>query len=358
VVVGLLGPLAVSVGGNVVAVTGPKQRAVLATLALQANQVVPVAHLVDAVWGEAAPDRAEHTLQQHVSALRKLLGTDALQTQSPGYVLRLEATDVDDFTVGSREGVDAIRAQRCEGAISSLSAALGLWRGPALADARDTPRLEAAAVALDEQRLAATEAWLEARLQVGPPREVVADLERLVNEHPLRERFRALLMLALYRSGRQADALAAYQAARQVLTEELGIEPSAELRELEQAILTQSPALESRQTAGEDADVYATFRADAHDVGRVQLPDGQVVLLVSGRALVGRDPSALVRLVDSRVSRRHAEIEVDGGRFVLRDLGSTNGTAVNGERVTEQELRHDDLVSIGGVELRFLASGE
>jgi class 3 adenylate cyclase len=141
-----------------------------------------------------------------------------------------------------------------------------------------------------------------------------------------------------------------------VLTDELGLEPSAELRDLEQAVLTQSPALDN-SPADRVADIYSTFRAGADDAGQLRLPDGQTVLLITGSALIGRDPSALVRLVDSRVSRRHAEIEVGGGSFVLRDLGSTNGTTVNGEAVTERLLRDHDRVGIGGVELQFLTSG-
>lgn len=352
----VLGPIELQVAGERVSIAGPKQRAVLAALALEANRVVSLATLVDAVWGDPAPDRAEHTLQQHVSALRKVVGASALSTQSPGYVLLLDGLDVHDFSFAATEGFDALAAERWDDAVAAFDTALGHWRGPALADARDTRRLDAAAVALEEKRLMVIEARLEARLQQGQARQVVAELEQLVNEHPLRERLRSLLMLALYRSGRQADALAAYQDARRVLTDELGLEPSAELRDLEQAVLMQSPALDN-SPADRAADMYATFRAGTDDAGQLRLPDGQTVLLISGSALIGRDPSALVRLVDSRVSRRHAEIEVGGGHFVLRDLGSTNGTTVNGEQVTERLLHDHDRVGIGGVELQFLTSG-
>jgi DNA-binding SARP family transcriptional activator len=315
---------------------------------------VAVAALLDAVWGDPVPDRAEHTLQQHVSTLRKAIGAAAVATRSPGYMLDGATVDVDAFEGVAAEGLEAAAGGRWDQAAATLHDALALWRGPALADARDTARLEAAAVRLDEQRLVAVETRSEARLQCGHARELVAELEHLVAEHPLRERFRALLMLALYRSGRQADALAAYRDARRVLIEELGIEPGPELRELEQAILDQRAELD-RGATGRVAEVYATFRAGTRsDAGRLELPDGQAVLLVEGTTLIGREPAAPVRLVDNRVSRRHAEIEARAGRCVLRDLGSTNGTTINGEPVGERVLDDGDIVGVGGaVELRF-----
>jgi DNA-binding SARP family transcriptional activator len=336
-----------------VAVPGPRQRAVLAMLATHANEVVSVAALVDAVWGDPAPDRAEHTLQQHVSAVRKLVGSEVLVTRSPGYVLNVDTLDAHVFRDGAAKAFDAAAAQRWDDACDLFRGALALWRGVALADVRESERLNALAVRYDEQRLAATETWLEARLQCDQAREVVPEIEHLVADYPLRERLRALLMLALYRSGRQADALSAYQDARRTLVDELGIEPGAELRDLETAILTQSPTLD-RLASGRVDELYATFKAGARvDVGRVELPDGQVVLLGEGVTLIGRDPSALVHLVDNRVSRRHAEIDAREGSCFVRDLASTNGTAVNGEAVIEQQLRDGDVISFGGVEVRF-----
>jgi len=359
----VLGPLELRIGGEPVAIAGSKQRSVLAMLALQANQVVSVAALVDAVWGEPAPDRAEHTLQQHVSAVRKLLDPDReaaaaiLLTRSPGYLLRTDALDADEFERSAASGVEAANARRWPEALAAFDAALRCWRGPALSDVRDSARLSSAAVRLDEHRLGVLEMQFEARLECGQARELVPELEQMVAEHPLRERLRALLMLALYRSGRQADALAAYQSARQVLIDELGIEPGPALRELEQAILEQSPDLDSGPTPSGN-EIYATFRADARSsAGRVQLPDGQVVLLVVGQTLIGRDPGAQVHLVDNRVSRRHALIEIASGRAVIRDLASTNGTTVNGASVSEQELSDGDVIGIGGVELRFHTEG-
>jgi DNA-binding SARP family transcriptional activator len=359
----LLGPVELRIDGVPVPVAGPKQRSVLAMLALHANTAVSVGTLIDAVWGEPPPDGAEHTLQQHVSAVRKLLQPDpdtrsrapALATRSPGYLLSLASRDTEEFEKAATAGFDAAAGERWDEALRAFDRALSAWRGPALADTRDTARLQAAAVRLDEQRLAATEMRFEAQLARGQASAVVAEIEHLVDEHPLRERLRALLMLALYRSGRQADALSAYQAARGTLVDELGIEPGAELRDLEQAILEQRADLDAGPSRPVE-DLHATFRADRQDLGRVELPDGQAVLLVAGTTSVGRDETAVVRLVDNRVSRRHAEIESVDGVSVLRDLASTNGTTLNDIPVTEQKLADGDRIGVGGVVLTFRAA--
>lgn len=361
VTVGILGPLELSVAGRSVMITGPKQRSLLAMLALHANRPVAVGALVDAVWGDPVPDGAEHTLQQHVSAIRKLLepgrgsatAATILLTRSPGYELRVESLDADEFERSAAAGFAAAGSGRWPDAMDALAAALACWRGPALSDVRDSPKLSAAAVRLDEQRLTVLEALFDARLESGEAGAVVAEIEQLVVEHPFRERLRAQLMLALYRSGRQADALSAYRTTRQVLIDELGIEPGAALRDLEQAILLQSPELDGARS-GSLGELHATFRADARpDVARVELPDGQAVLLAEGTTLIGRDPAAQVRLVDNRVSRHHAHIETVAGVSILRDAGSTNGTTVNGSPIREHTLLDGDVISIGGVELRF-----
>ena len=361
----VLGPLELSAGGASVAVAGPKQRSLLAMLALHANRVVPIDALIDAVWGDPIPDRAEQTLQQHVSTLRKVLEPDRatrgevpiLVTRSPGYVLHVDGLDADAFERHAASGSAALAEGRWADALGAFDAALALWRGPALADARETARLHSVAVRLDGERLAALEMRYEARLECGQAREAVPELEQMVAEQPLRERLWALLMLALYRSGRQADALAAYQAARRGLIDELGIEPGAALRDLEQAILLQSHSLDPGPS-GSIREIHSTFRADDRiDGGRIELPDGQAVLLTAGTTLIGRDPAAHVRLVDNRVSRRHAQIEIADRKCVLRDLDSTNGTQVNGVATVEQVLHDGDVVDVGGVELRFRSLG-
>ncbi|HEX5096859.1 MAG TPA: BTAD domain-containing putative transcriptional regulator [Acidimicrobiia bacterium] len=360
--VGVLGPLELRVAGRTVAITGPRQRSLVAMLALHANRVVPVDGLVEAVWGDTPPDGADHTLQQHVSAVRKALAPDGrasaatsqLSTQSPGYVLAVAALDAEAFERSAATGFDAAANEQWAAAVAAFDGALACWRGAALADTRETPKLRAAAVRLDEQRLGVIERRFDALLAAGQARAVVAELEHVVAEHPLREAFRAQLMLALYRSGRQADALAAYRAARDVLIDELGIEPGQALRSLEQAILEQRADLDVAPAVPADREIYATWRADLHaSGGHVRLPDGQSVMLAEGVTLIGRDNDAQVRLVDNRVSRHHAQIESMLGRAVLRDLVSTNGTAVNGEPIEERVLADGDVISVGGVELRF-----
>lgn len=359
----VLGPLELRVGSAVLPMAGPKQRAVLAMLALHGNQVVSVDSLVDAVWGDRAPDRADHTLQQHVSAVRKLFdsagqgssASAALITRSPGYLLRVAALDVDEFERASSAGSDAATRREWSTAIAAFDAALSCWRGAALADTRDSAKLSAAAVRLDEARIAVLEARVEALLESGRARDAVPELEHLVDEYPFREQLRAQLMLALYRCGRQADALAAYQSARLVLTENLGIEPGADLRDLERSILLQLPKLDGASaSSARERELYATFVADDRSTyGYLVFPDGQLVLLADGTTIIGRDESAQVRLVDSRVSRRHAEIVNAQGRALLRDLGSTNGTTINGTPVESHALSDGDVVNVGGVELRF-----
>lgn len=360
-----LGAFEVSVGGQPLALAGAKQRAVLAVLALDTNRVVPVGRLLEAVWGEAG-DGAEHTLQQHVSALRKLVdpdrgtgsASDVLVTQAPGYLLRVDESDVEDFERAASAGFVAADAGRGDEALAAFDTALGHWRGPAVADLRGLPWFDAVAVRLEERRLAVVEARIDIRLRQGGGSEVVGELGDLTRDHAYHERFWAQLMLALYRSGRQADALAAYQRARRCLVDELGIEPNPALRDLEAAILAHDPALESGGL-DEVAELHETFRTDdAIATGQLRLPDGQVVALVDRVTLIGRNPEAQVRLVDSRVSRRHAQIESADGAHLLRDLGSTNGTTVNGQAVSSQRLEPGDVVGVGGVELVFAAGDD
>jgi DNA-binding SARP family transcriptional activator len=248
VAVGVLGPLELRIADHVVPVRGPKQRALVAVLALNGGRPVSSATLIDGMWGDAPPARAEQTLQQHVSVVRKLLAAAAgdgsvLVTQVPGYVLRVDELDVDGFDRDARGGRDLLADRRFGKALRALDHAVARWRGPALSDVRGTPFLDAAAIRLDEQHTLALEMRFEAVLGVGRAREAIPQLEHAIAVHPLRERLRELLMLALYRSGRQADALAAYQHARATLVDELGIEPGHSLRQLEQQVLAQDPAL-------------------------------------------------------------------------------------------------------------------
>jgi DNA-binding SARP family transcriptional activator len=249
--VGLLGPLVVSKGGRPIPVAGPKPRALLAILALDAGRVVSADRLVEELWPEQPPGTAGHAVQVYVSQLRKALGADAISTQRPGYVLVLdpEHIDVHRFERLADEGRAALQVGDPIAAERALREALALWRGSALADFTYEPFAQAEIARLEELRLVALEERVEADLELGRHAGLVSELEALVHAQPLRERPRAQHMLALYRSGRQAEALAAYRRARETLVEEVGIEPGPALRELEGAILRQDQSLLLPETA-------------------------------------------------------------------------------------------------------------
>jgi DNA-binding SARP family transcriptional activator len=249
----ILGPLEAERGGALLALGGHKQRAVLAVLLLHHGEVVSSDRLADEVWGEEQPATVAHTLQVYVSNLRKVLGEGApkgerqhLATRPPGYLLQLEPDELDLFRFERlvAEGRDALATGDARTAADRLRAALGLWRGPALADFTYEPFAQSAIARLEELRLAALEDRIDAELALGRHGDLVGELEALIAESPLRERPRGQLMLALYRAGRQAEALDAYQAARRALVEELGIDPSPALQRLEKAILVQDAGLE------------------------------------------------------------------------------------------------------------------
>jgi predicted ATPase/DNA-binding SARP family transcriptional activator len=241
----ILGPLEASDGGRQVSLGGPKLRALLALLLLHPNEVVPADRLIDELWGEDSPEDAAAALRVNVSRLRKALAGDVLTTRSPGYVLRVEpdALDLHRFERLVDEGRSLLARGLAADASVRLRDALSLWRGSALADFAYESFAQAAIARLEESRLAAVELRIEADLALGGHDELIGELEELVAKHPLRERLRSNLMTALYRSGRQADALGAYQDARRALVDELGIDPSPALQELERAILRQDIAL-------------------------------------------------------------------------------------------------------------------
>ena len=241
---GILGPLEVVDQGRVLALGGLRQRALLALLLIRANEVVSAERLAEELWDGGPPQSVANALHYHVSQLRKTLApSDAIVTQEPGYVIRVGADELDLFRF-ERLVRDARQAEP-DLAARLLRDALGLWRGPALADLANATFAQAEIRRLEELRLGALERRVEADLALGRHRELVAELEMLVQAHPLREGLRAALMRALYGSGRQADALETYRDTRRLLVDELGIEPSPALQELEQAILRHDPDLTS-----------------------------------------------------------------------------------------------------------------
>jgi DNA-binding SARP family transcriptional activator len=249
----LLGPLEVVVGGDPVRLDAEKPRALLALLLLNRNRVVPTDVLVEELWGEGAPARATKTLQVYVSQLRKVLGAERLVTRPPGYELQVAdgELDLDRFDRLAADARERLAAGDAGAAARLLEEALELWRGPPLREFRTEPFADAAASRLDEVRLAAQEDLLEARVDAGRHAEALPELEALVSGQPLRERPRELLMVALYRSGRQADALELYRRTRELYVDELGIEPGPALQELERAVLRQDPSLRAPARAAQ-----------------------------------------------------------------------------------------------------------
>lgn len=293
----LLGPLEVRAGNGPLPLGGRKQRALLALLLLNANRVVARERLIDELWGDEPPETAVATVQVYVSRLRKLLPVGMLVTRRPGYVLEIgpDLVDVHRFArlVGEARALEPVQARPL------LRAALDLWRGPALAEFVDEPTLRAEGARLEEVRLAALEQRLEADLALGLNAELVGELEAVARAHPLRESLRGLYMLALYRAGRQAEALAVYQDGRATLVGELGLDPSLSLQRLEQAILRHDPTLDQAVATDviepRDAPVPEVQLGPARKVVTVAFCDA-IVSTMTGRRL---DPEAR-QLVMSR----------------------------------------------------------
>src|SRR5205809_201110 len=251
----VLGPVEASVEGEPIALPAAKPRALLAALLLDRNRVVPVSRLIDDLWGEVPPETAMKALQGYVSQLRKAIGPERLLTRPPGYELRVEEgeLDLDRFERLAREGRELLAGGDSKAAAKRLGEALELWRGPPLAEFSE-PFARDAGARLQDERLAALEERIDADLALGRHARLVSELEQLVAQEPLRERPRAQLMLALYRSGRQADALELYRRTRETLSEELGIEPGLELQELERRMLQHDPELERPRPARRPAE--------------------------------------------------------------------------------------------------------
>jgi DNA-binding SARP family transcriptional activator len=241
----LLGPLDLTVDGSPRTPTATKQRALLALLLLARGRTVSLDGIVQGLWEEAPPPTATKAVQTYVSQLRRLAGSDAVQHRSPGYVLAIEPDGLDLDRFERLVGEAAAAREKGDRAASArlLREALALWRGPALEEFGDLPFAREWAPRLEERRLEALETRIDDDLALGQQRGLVAELEQLVDRFPYREGLRARLMLALYREGRQTDALDVYRRARDLLVEELGLEPSRELQELEKAILRHDDAL-------------------------------------------------------------------------------------------------------------------
>jgi len=315
---GILGPLEVRRDGEHVEPKAAKERALLTLLLLRPGEVASRDRLIDDLWGDERPETADHALQVYISNLRRALGREAIVTRAGGYALAVDA-----------DGVDAVRFQRLaergraelgrdpEAAAQTLREALALWRGPALADVAYEEFAQAEVGRLEELRLIALEERIEADLRLGRHAALVAELESLVAEHPLRERLRAQLVLALYRSGRQSDSLDAYRQARETLLEELGLEPSAELRELQAAILRQEPSLDvepaelrARRHLPTPATPFVGRREEVASVLERFRKDGARLVTLTGPGGTGKTRLAL------QVARELSRDYADGVYFV------------------------------------------
>ena len=251
---GILGPLEVLWGAESRTPSAAKQRALLALLLLNANSAVSADRLIDELWGEDAPATAQSALQVHVSQLRRVLEPNRAQgdahevvlTRPPGYVVRIapDQLDLHRFERLLAEGAQALADGQAQAASAMLGEALALWRGPALADLLFETFALVPAARLEELRLAALEKRIEADLACGRHTQLVGELQQLCATHTLHEGFGAQLMLALYRCGRQAEALEVYQQTRRTLVDELGIDPGRALQRLERDVLEQDPGLD------------------------------------------------------------------------------------------------------------------
>jgi WD40 repeat protein/DNA-binding SARP family transcriptional activator/class 3 adenylate cyclase/tRNA A-37 threonylcarbamoyl transferase component Bud32 len=294
----ILGPLEVEAGAGPLPLGGPKQRAVLAHLLIRANELVPADTLIDEIWGDEPPSAVRSTLQGYVSHLRRAIGHDRILSQTPGYRLKLDPSELDSIRFDTLLK-DARRALPKDPGVAAsvLDEALQLWRGSPLSDVAQERSLLAEAARLDELRLVATEERFDALMAIGEHALIIGELETLISREPLRERLWGQLMVALYREGRQADALNAFQRAREVLADELGIDPSPELVRLHERILKQDPALDLRgeplrgyrllEKIG-DGPIGSVFRAVQPKVGR------DVVVKIIHEEVAG-DPSFVRR---------------------------------------------------------------
>ncbi|HEU0248192.1 MAG TPA: BTAD domain-containing putative transcriptional regulator [Gaiellaceae bacterium] len=327
----ILGPLEIRAGGRLLTYAGEKRGALLALLLLNVNRVVSIDQLIDELWGDEPPGSGAKAVQVRVSQLRKSFaeaGIDELVvTRPPGYVIELESDQVDlgRFERLVAESDTAAATSDSARAAELLREALALWRGPPLAEFASVPFARAARARLEELRLGAVERRVEADLALGRHADLVGELETLVSQQPFRERLRAQLMLALYRSGRQADALESYRAARSVLMDELGLEPSQSLQDLEREILQHDPKL---------APAHATDSMVAPAIWETPAPERSILvapgeprridcLLAVAEPLTKRPRRELIlsALVETGVELTTATTELEAVRATLGERG-------------------------------------
>jgi SARP family transcriptional regulator, regulator of embCAB operon len=354
--IGVLGPVTCAVDGEPVPLAGLRRRALVAVLAT-ARTAVPHDRLAAAVWSDTGEPPSRNTVQVHVHQLRQALGphSPALRHTPGGY--RLDGpeieTDVAAAEAALRRARAADQARDDRGAATAYREVLARFRGAFCADLAELEYFRPARTLYATLRLDAHEAALAAELRLRTPG-LVGELEELVARHPLREGLWGSLMIALYREGRQADALTAYRRARAALADEVGLDPGSLLRDLERAILAQ---------AGTTAVLAVVTPAGARRPGLTWLDGSGTVrrrdLPAEGVLRIGRDPTAEIALTwDGTVSRTHAEIRVRGGTATVADVGSRHGVHLDGERVAESRpLRVGDLLRCGDTVLAVTGPG-
>ncbi len=347
----ILGPVTVLREGEPVHLGGAKPKAILAALLMNPGRVVSSDALIDVLWDDP-PDRAHQTLQVHISNLRKQLGDaqPGIQTRMPGYLISAGADDLDSAAferlVGqagqARSGSQPARAA------DLLREALALWRGEGLDDIEGSDFAHRSRRRLSGLRVAAAEELAAVQLESGNPGQALRTVEEQMALVPLRESLWELKMTALYRAGRQADAITAYHECRDLLEDRLGIDPSAGLQTLYERILRQDAALNQKDVAS----IHLTRTVTASRIeATLESPVGSFPL--QDVTVIGRHPDCEITLDDPQVSRRHAEIRVALGSHLIIDLGSSNGTRVNGALVASHLLTSGDRVEIGDTVLTY-----
>lgn len=356
----VLGPVGVQADGDAVNIGGSKAKTILAALAMNSPRIVSAASLVEILWGDDALDRAQATLQVHVSNLRKKLGDGlpTVVTQPPGYLLAAGPADLDLHAFEELATLARMSAERgaTGEAIALLTEALAKWSGNGLEGIDEGSFAERSRTYLAERRLAVSEDLVGLHVHLGQDKEALRLLDGLLTASPLRESLWELKMLGLYRAGRQSDALAAFQQCRQLLDEQLGVDPSPRLRALEASILRQDPSLDvAASSPPPEINVAVTVTAETA-LASLELSDGGIVLL-AGPTVIGRHPECQVVLSDPRASRQHAEVRPALGGHLLTDLGSSNGTTVNGVLETHRMLENGDVIEIGMHSIRYVVQG-
>ena len=362
---GVLGPLRVERDGAEIDVGGPKQRLLLAALLLSANRTVSVDRLIHLLWGEAPNERAQPTLHVYVAKLRKALASsdDAgspIQTVRPGYRLNVEPEQLDllEFQDTAARARDAMSAGDLDKASRQFRRALELPRGALLADLSDEDFVYQETQAYERSLISVMSDAYDCELQRGHHAEILGDLQRLVSENPLDERLCSLLMIALYRSGRQVEALSTYSTLRKTLADELGIEPGPEIQSLELKVLNHDPMLATGSFRSHIDEVPPTVTRSSRIRSEAYLTlDGSRIPLSRVVTTIGRLPDRAVVVHDPDASRQHAEIRRTAEGHVLVDVGSTNGTAVNGKRISTHLLDSGDEIAIGDTVITFHAEG-